>query len=1048
MSNPGCLTWVLQDQRRRWQQQDRIRVEAYLDQHPSLRDFPEAVLDLIYHEIVLREESGDPPRLEEYLRRFPQYAAPLCLQFQVHEAIEANPLTQIDSDWIQSRKTPERGSRLKVAAVPAHIPGYEILEELGRGGMGVVYRARQLGLSRQVALKMILAGFHANPLVVARFRTEAVAVARLHHLNIVEIHAFGEHGGLPYFAMELVTGRSLQERLNGQPAPPRQAARLVETLARAMQHAHEHGILHRDLKPSNVLLDGGSEASLEQATPKISDFGLAKLLDATAGHTPAGGCVGTPAYMAPEQAAGDGASAAWTTDVYSLGAILYELLTGRPPFQGNTIFDILEQARLQPPVSPSRFQSGIPRDLEVICLKCLRKDPAQRYATALELADDLRRFQAGESIRARPPGAAEQVWKWARRRPAVAALVGLCLAVGGGILAAIPGYYRLAEEAAHRQADQSYREFFRASGSALYRGQGLETLSLVPPFSTESGAAERQACTDAARAALALVGLDAESQTSPVLDPLLSAAQQAEITEGCYALLLLLAEAVSQQPLPGQTATDRYQQALRILDRALWLGPPTQAYCLRRAEYLMQLGDPLGASAERARAIRLPPSQPLDYFLLGYQAYLTGDRAKARSDLDQALNLRPDHFWARYYLALCHLQTGNWEAAKVCLTTCLGQQSELIWLFLLRGFAYQQSGNLAAAEADFDKAATLGLTADGRYCLCINHGLLRWRQGRTEEALRDLDEAIVLAPSQYHAHLSLARIYQQQKGFAASTVQFNQALRLHPPPAVQAECHAERSRNFYLAGKYADAEAACGQALALAPSQVVVHAIRGLAFLELKRYELAVESFDRYVNGGGPAVADVYRGRGNAHMRLGEYARARDDYTEGLKLKPDWDLYNHRGWASCFGDGRDWASALSDFDHAVQAKPPTADPYVGRGLALVMLGKYREALDQVDEALRRSPETPEMKHNVACIFAQASGLAEKDVQQPQHLALAAQYGKRALEMIHQTLAMLPLGERRAFWRDKVLPDTALDPIRQFPGFVQIRKEYEAQGTIP
>jgi hypothetical protein len=288
--------------------------------------------------------------------------------------------------------------------------------------MGVVYRARQAGLNRVVALKMILAGGHAGAEARDRFRAEAEAVAQLQHSGIVQIHEVGEHEGVPFFSLEFCPGGSLEKKLGGNPLPAREAAELVETLARAVHAAHEHQVVHRDLKPANVLLSA-------EGAPKITDFGLAKRLDVDSARTRSGAIVGTPSYMAPEQAGGKGKEVGPLADVYALGAILYECLTGRPPFKAATPLDTLLQVVADEPVPPSRLNPRIPTDLETICLKCLQKEPGKRYPSALDLADDLRRFQGGEPIRARPVRAWERAVKWARRRPAVAGLGALAAAL-------------------------------------------------------------------------------------------------------------------------------------------------------------------------------------------------------------------------------------------------------------------------------------------------------------------------------------------------------------------------------------------------------------------------------------------------------------------------------------------------------------------------------------------------------------------------------------------------------------------------------------------
>jgi serine/threonine protein kinase len=295
------------------------------------------------------------------------------------------------------------------------VPGYEILGELGRGGMGVVYRARQVKLDRLVALKMILAAGHAGEAHLARFRTEGEAIARLQHPNIVQVHEVGEQGGLPYFTLEYCSGGTLKDRLNGTPLPPQDAAMLVGTLARAVDVAHRHNIIHRDLKPANVLLT-------DDGTPKITDFGLAKKLDDDSGQTQSGAVMGTPSYMAPEQAGGQGKQLGPATDIYALGAILYECLTGRPPFKAATIIDTLQQVVVDEPVPPTQLQSRTPRDLETICLKCLRKESGRRYESAAALADDLRRFVEGRPILARPVGQLERMTKWVRRNRILAGM--------------------------------------------------------------------------------------------------------------------------------------------------------------------------------------------------------------------------------------------------------------------------------------------------------------------------------------------------------------------------------------------------------------------------------------------------------------------------------------------------------------------------------------------------------------------------------------------------------------------------------------------------
>jgi serine/threonine protein kinase/WD40 repeat protein len=339
------------------------------------------------------------------------------------------------------------------AAAPLpRVPGYEVLKERGRGGMGVVYEARQVGLNRVVALKMLLPEAAAAPQLLARFRTEAEALARLHHPNIVPIYDIGQFQGRPYFTMEYVAGPNLAEVLDGRAQDASASARLVEVLARAVHALHRAGLIHRDLKPANVLLafsgrsEGGSggtplsERPLNEAVPKITDFGLARDQAEDRKLTRSGMALGTPCYMAPEQARVRAGGVGPAADIYALGAILYEMLTGRPPFDADTQAETIVQVLNDEPLSPARLRPRLPRDLVTICLKCLEKPPRRRYATAQDLAEDLRRFLAGEPIRARPVGFAERCYRWCRRRPLVAGLLALSALLTVAIIATVLTY--------------------------------------------------------------------------------------------------------------------------------------------------------------------------------------------------------------------------------------------------------------------------------------------------------------------------------------------------------------------------------------------------------------------------------------------------------------------------------------------------------------------------------------------------------------------------------------------------------------------------------
>ncbi len=433
-----------------WRSGRPPRIGDYLDD--SVGEKRIALLrELARIDLERRTRAGEGRRWEDYLREFPELA----------EAEEA-------SDFF-GRPTgdfpPDEPLSVGAAAWPV-LEGYDVLADLGHGGMGSVYKARQRNLKRIVALKMIRPGARADPRYLARFRTEAEAVARLQHPNIAQIYDVGEREGVPYLVLEYVDGDSLSRRLAGKPQPARQAAELVATLAGAIQYAHARGVVHRDLKPDNILVQRGKgewprgngnqpDGSFRpEVIPKITDFGLAKLLEDDAGQSLPGTIVGTPSYMAPEQAEGKGQEVGPAADTYALGVILYEMLTGGPPFKGISVLDTLQQVRSAEPIPPSRLVANIPRDLETICLKAMARAPAGRYASAGALAEDLARFLRGEPIRARPMAWRERAWRWGRRNPAraglaAAAAVLLATVVVASVLVAAAS--RGKERARHRE---------------------------------------------------------------------------------------------------------------------------------------------------------------------------------------------------------------------------------------------------------------------------------------------------------------------------------------------------------------------------------------------------------------------------------------------------------------------------------------------------------------------------------------------------------------------------------------------------------------------
>lgn len=388
----------------------------------------------------------------------PQCLLALAVQAQPGDATKA----ALEQATLDSGSSGSKGSaplQFKPGEQFRYFGDYELLEEIARGGMGVVWKARQVSLNRPVALKMILSGNFAGEAEVKRFRTEAEAAANLDHPHIVPIYEVGEHEGRHYFSMKLVEGGSLVSRLDEFRHDPAVAARQLAKVARAVHYAHQRGILHRDLKPANILLDA-------QGEPHVTDFGLAKLVNQDSGLTRTEAVMGTPAYMAPEQAQGKAKELSTAADIYSLGAMLYHLLTGRPPFAGATPVETMRKVVEEEPVAPSTLMDRRDRDLETICLKCLEKDPRRRYASADALADDLERWQRHEPIAARPIATGERVVKWARRKPAMAALAGATVLVALLGVAGIFWQWRAAE-AARGDAEENARAEGRAKTEAV-----------------------------------------------------------------------------------------------------------------------------------------------------------------------------------------------------------------------------------------------------------------------------------------------------------------------------------------------------------------------------------------------------------------------------------------------------------------------------------------------------------------------------------------------------------------------------------------------------
>jgi serine/threonine protein kinase/predicted Zn-dependent protease len=1102
-------------------------------------------------------ESGQTPDAPQWLARYPELAAELAEFFADQQKVRCwtEPLRAVASGATPAAADPNRttpeGIRV-VTVVPAGSFGdYELLEEIARGGMGVVFKARQLSLNRTVALKMILAGEFASPADVQRFHTEAENAAVLDHPHIVPIYEVGEHDGQHYFSMKLIAGGSLAHHMDQFAGDHGAAARLLAVVARAVHHAHQHGILHRDLKPANILLDADGQ-------PHVTDFGLAKRFEGDSGLTQSGAIVGTPSYVPPEQAAArrDLTTAA---DVYSLGAILYELLTGRPPFRAETPMGTLLQVMEQEPARPRALNPRVDRDLETVCLKCLQKNPRQRYGSAEALADDLERFLAGEPIRARRATLWERGRKWVRRRPAAAALVAVtALAVLGLVTSGLlyqdhllraaeqklaeqqrlnelrPAVYdlvsqgeaavarrdwqaarsaferaldrigsegsledlavrarhsleevkrNLEREAARRDAEKNYREFLSRHDEALFYG----TLFTGVDLPTNLAVTQK-----AAIAALASFGIEAESGAGPVQGvEALTPEQSEKITTGCYELLLVLAEAVARQ----EDRPDHTTRALRILDRAASLRPPTMAYHLRRARYLEQLGKGAEAQREQALADGQAPSGAPDYFLVGEDEQRHGKLVQALADFREALRRDPDHFWARYSQAVCYLRLRRYDEAKVELTGCLVRQPNFFLGYGLRGFASGELNQFDRAEEDFATALRQpNPSKETHYALLVTRGALRTRQGRITAALDDLEAAVHVEPRWYQAHVNQATAHQKQQRPAEAMADLGRAIdaaqrlvearELEPAElirlyhgraglhlagqdapaalrdierAVQAEAmpgsspvppesYVERGRLLYECQRYKEAVAACDAALPLPGASAEAHRWRAEALLRLERYQEAQEAFDTYLKNPGPGaaapvLANAYQARGLTRAEFHNYPGAIKDYNRALAYQPD-DSATHAylGWVYVVSGVP--KLARDAFDDAIRLNERNGDAYSGRGYLRVQRGEYERAVEDAQTAVRCAPHDPRTLWNAAIIFAQVFGkLHVEGAGTPAAWEAHFQYQEEALRLLGRALADTPAEKRAGFWRQKVEQNLDLKPIRGSREYDKLAAEY-------
>jgi tetratricopeptide (TPR) repeat protein len=995
---PASIDALLDEQSCCWRRGERPLAEVFLERRTAPDS--DGALELICHEILLRVHCGERPTPEEYARRFPQYAEQLQAHFEVHEVVFRH--TRLAGTYVY-------GAGQADAEIPS-VEGYEILGELGRGGNGVVYRARRSGLNRITALKVLRGGPAADPREAARLRGEALALARIGHPNIIQIYEFGEASGQPYLALEFAPGGSLEARLRGGRQPAHTAAALVANLGRAVHAAHRVGVVHRDLKPGNVLF-------AEDGTPKIADFGLAKRLNAGDAQTRTGDILGTPCYMAPEQI--HGGPVGPPADVYALGAILYELLTGRPPFQGVTLWATLAQVIERDPVPPRQVAPQTPRDLETICLKCLHKDPTQRYGSAEGLADDLARFLACRPIRARPTLAWERAWKWVQRRPGAAAGAVLSLILTAALAlahesdlrtrlaraereAAVAdvdrllqnvrqkinaGHWSEASDRLHEQAQARLGALWATSRSDLrfveldeeanrlqkqiddrltdaarlhrFRALRQDVGFDATPFAGSSAGDRLRRIRASVGEALRL--FDAASERGTQLELAtshLTVAERQEIRQGCCELLLEWADAEAAASNGG---AGRIAALLNLADS---LGVRTSLVASRRAGKLAN--GPLPAL-----------TFGFEWFLRGNDLCSAGRLAEGREAYQKALRAQDDHFGARYALGVCYLKDrpqadvrkAHLLLAREHLTRCIQEHADRVWPYLQRALAADELGDATAAEADYNTAERLLRTRPDPttlYALHVNRGVGRIQRHDPAGAIPDLTTAAALKPDELPAYFDLAKAYQDLEQLPKAREQLDRAAERARPDA-QANVFRSLAQIYEDQDDWLAAARSLEQAVRREPagasSPAAAADLRCMSKLLLKggQVEEALRAADAALaaTSNDPAA---HRVRAEALLRLdryGEAVEALNRYVDGERRagrRPESRVYRARAQAAATVGNH--AAAAEDFGRALDEddRQNAAADHASRGWCYVMLKVLPLALRDFEQTIRLDPE--------------------------------------------------------------------------------------------
>jgi serine/threonine-protein kinase len=724
------------------------------------------------------------------------------------------------------------------------IPGYEMQRVLGRGGVAIVYLAHHVRLGRSVAVKMLLAGPQAKIRELERFSREAKTLAELHHPNIIQIFDVGDYKGCPYFTMEYLNGGSLSDRVKERPMPAKDAARMIGTLADAIHAAHQSGIIHRDLTPSNILFT-------TDGLPKITDFGLARHMDGnTGGLTLMGAAVGTPGYMAPEQADGRGTKTGPAKDVYALGAILFKLLAGRPPFQAETTASTIRHLLFDDPVSPAKLNPSVPRDLETICLKCLSKEPQKRYESAAALADDVRRFERGEPIHARPIGHFGRTVRWARRRPALAGAIAFSVLLTFALIATILWWHHQqtalqATAIAYAEADlleaarKRDRGEYDASAAVLQRARDRLRVFVPPELSQRLSTAfnNLQLVTrlDAIRLERALakpptdvVGVLVTPATAvrrggEGLPDDTSSSQHYEQTFREAGIgspgrnSAEAAEHVRESPVRDLlvAALDDWSACTTDADQQKWI-----LAVVRQADpdpWRDRVRDPAtwnDAESLRDIAARAPTGGPSPQLLVVLGARLRANNIDAVPFFVRVAAAYPNDLWANIEAGNTFLQQSNSLEAAGYYRAALALRPKTASLHYALGGMYLNLHRWDECIAEYEQAIRL----DSANAWCYNRlGVaLQWMGEHDDEAIAKFRESIRIDPNIGWTHHHLAVSLERKGHFDEAVAEFCEAIRLFPNKRV--EWKWDLRRVLMRQGRGADVRAAWKEELAPRPT--------------------------------------------------------------------------------------------------------------------------------------------------------------------------------------------------------------------------------------